>query len=135
MPASMISAEVGSPIWKVIGRSMAIVAVGPMPGRTPISVPSSTPMKQKPRFWSVEAVAKPSERLSNRSMVGSSGLAKPRAEQPERQAEPIDEDGGRESSHQHGDQERGGHAHLRRGEGGEECGEEDRRHEAEPAHA
>ncbi len=31
---------------KVMGSSMAIVAVGPIPGRTPIKVPSNTPMKQ-----------------------------------------------------------------------------------------
>ncbi len=30
----------------VMGSSMAMVAVGPMPGNTPISVPSSTPRKQ-----------------------------------------------------------------------------------------
>jgi hypothetical protein len=27
------------PIWKVIGKSMAMVAVAPIPGKTPISVP------------------------------------------------------------------------------------------------
>ena len=43
---SMISAVVGSLSLKVIGSSIAIVASGPMPGSTPISVPSSTPMKQ-----------------------------------------------------------------------------------------
>ena len=45
MPASMMSAVTGSKL-KVIGSSMAIVAVGPIPGRTPTSVPSSTPTKQ-----------------------------------------------------------------------------------------
>ncbi len=43
--ASMIRAVAG-PRVKVMGRSMAMVAVGPMPGSTPTSVPSSTPMKQ-----------------------------------------------------------------------------------------
>ncbi len=71
MPASMISEETGSPIWKVIGNSMAIVAVAPMPGSTPISVPSSTPIRQKPILVRVEAVAKPSARLSRSSMVAS----------------------------------------------------------------
>jgi hypothetical protein len=69
MPDSMISDETGSPIWKVIGRSMAMVAVAPMPGSTPISVPSSTPIRQNSRFHRVEAVAKPSARLSSRSMA------------------------------------------------------------------
>ena len=32
--------------WKVIGSSIAMVAVGPMPGSTPISVPRRTPKKQ-----------------------------------------------------------------------------------------
>jgi hypothetical protein len=45
MPAIMISAETGSNV-KVTGRRRAIVAVGPMPGRTPTAVPSTTPMKQ-----------------------------------------------------------------------------------------
>ncbi len=41
----MISADTGGR-WKVAGSSMAMVAIGPIPGSTPISVPSSTPMKQ-----------------------------------------------------------------------------------------
>jgi len=45
MPASMISAVTGSRL-KVIGSSMAIVAVGPMPGSTPTAVPSTTPSRQ-----------------------------------------------------------------------------------------
>jgi hypothetical protein len=49
MPASMISAVTGSKL-NVIGRSIAIVAVGPMPGSTPTSVPSSTPTKHHSRF-------------------------------------------------------------------------------------
>ena len=45
MPASMIRAEIGGKT-NVIGRSMAMVAVGPSPGNTPIKVPRKTPMKQ-----------------------------------------------------------------------------------------
>jgi hypothetical protein len=41
----MIS-EVTGESEKVIGSSIAIVAVGPMPGNTPINVPSRTPRKQ-----------------------------------------------------------------------------------------
>ncbi|MHC2483064.1 hypothetical protein ACVIKP_004855 [Rhizobium leguminosarum] len=70
MPASMMSEETGSS-WKVIGKSMAIVAVAPMPGSTPISVPSSTPIRQKNRFSGVPAVAKPSARLLKRSIIVS----------------------------------------------------------------
>ena len=45
MPASMIRAEIGGSV-NVIGSSMAMVAVGPSPGSTPISVPRKTPSRQ-----------------------------------------------------------------------------------------
>jgi hypothetical protein len=45
MPASIINDETGSNV-KVMGRSIAIVAVGPKPGKTPIAVPRNTPSKQ-----------------------------------------------------------------------------------------
>ena len=45
MPASMISAPTGATL-KVIGSSIAMVASGPMPGSTPISVPTETPIMQ-----------------------------------------------------------------------------------------
>src|SRR5215471_8471281 len=62
MPASMISAPTGgSP--NVTGSSMVMVAIGPMPGRTPISVPTRHPMKQSPRLCSVKATENPSARL------------------------------------------------------------------------
>src|SRR6185503_16083478 len=67
MPASMISAEVGGTL-KVIGSSMAIVASGPMPGSTPISVPRKQPTKQNQRFCRVSATLNPSIRLLKRSM-------------------------------------------------------------------
>jgi hypothetical protein len=41
----MMSAETGGST-KVAGSSIEMVAIGPMPGSTPMSVPSSTPMKQ-----------------------------------------------------------------------------------------
>jgi hypothetical protein len=44
MPASMMSAVTGGSAY-VAGSSIAIVATGPMPGSTPISVPTSAPMK------------------------------------------------------------------------------------------
>src|SRR3954469_2879087 len=44
MPASMISAPVGFRL-KVIGSSMAMVATGPIPGSTPMRVPSSAPTR------------------------------------------------------------------------------------------
>ena len=39
----MISADTGCSAY-VVGSSIAIVATGPMPGSTPISVPSSEPI-------------------------------------------------------------------------------------------
>ena len=45
----MISAPVGSSL-NVIGISMATVGKGPMPGNTPISVPSRQPMKHSARL-------------------------------------------------------------------------------------
>ena len=45
MPASMIIAATGGTL-KVSGKSIAMVANGPMPGSTPIKVPTSTPTKQ-----------------------------------------------------------------------------------------
>ena len=41
----MISAETGGRP-KVIGSSIAIVAIGPMPGSTPTAVPRNTPIRQ-----------------------------------------------------------------------------------------
>ena len=60
MPASMMSADRGDSVV-VIGRSIAIVASGPMPGSTPIRVPSRTPMKQTKREAGVSACLKPEE--------------------------------------------------------------------------
>src|SRR5690348_1250051 len=45
MPASMISAPTGGRP-KVIGSSIATVAMVPMPGSTPTSVPTSAPIRQ-----------------------------------------------------------------------------------------
>ena len=49
MPASMIRAPTGgSP--NVIGSSMAMVASGPMPGNTPIKVPTSAADQTEPEI-------------------------------------------------------------------------------------
>ena len=45
MPASMMSADTGGST-NVAGRSIEMVAIGPMPGSTPMSVPSITPTRQ-----------------------------------------------------------------------------------------
>src|SRR4051812_26809789 len=70
MPESMIRDDSGDRL-KVIGSSMAMVGIGPMPGSTPISVPSITPMKQMPMLVHVAAAAKPIIRLLKTSIMGS----------------------------------------------------------------
>src|SRR5262245_22622332 len=64
----MMTPEVGSR-WKVSGSSMAMVAIGPMPGRTPIRVPIRAPTKAKSKFEGVMATPKPVARLW-RSSIG-----------------------------------------------------------------
>ena len=56
MPASMISEVTGSNL-KVIGSSIAIVAVGPIPGSTPTIVPRKTPTKHQSKFHGLSAVS------------------------------------------------------------------------------
>jgi hypothetical protein len=64
----MISAPTGGRV-KVIGSSIAIVASGPIPGSTPISVPSSAPAKHSARFAGVSAIAKPWATWASSSMA------------------------------------------------------------------
>src|ERR1700719_3744803 len=49
-----------------------MVATGPMPGRTPIKVPTSAPIKAYRRLIGVSATPKPRARWLNRSRVDSS---------------------------------------------------------------
>src|SRR5215813_4595541 len=89
MPASMIRAPTGgSP--KVIGSSMAMVATEPMPGSTPINVPTSAPIRQNTRFHGVAATEKPSARLARRSCMTNSLGSEPRP-QLEREIQQVDE--------------------------------------------
>src|SRR5205085_5632922 len=69
MPASMMSAPTGLRL-NVIGSSMAIVATGPMPGNTPISVPSRQPTRAKSRLIGVAATPKPMTRLWKICSIG-----------------------------------------------------------------
>src|SRR5512139_251709 len=105
MPASMMSEETGSS-WNVIGSSMAIVAVAPMPGSTPMRVPRITPIRQKNRFSGEAAVAKPSARLERSSICGvSSDERQPGSEAAEREAETVAEDQCREDRKRDGQQQ------------------------------
>src|SRR5512136_1713041 len=65
MPASMMS-EASGVRPKVIGNSMAIVATGPMPGSTPMSVPTRQPMSAKPILLNEAAAPKPIAKLWKR---------------------------------------------------------------------
>src|SRR5512145_490009 len=89
MPASMMSAPVGSTL-SVSGISMAIVAIGPTPGSTPISVPTRQPTKPRKRFMGDSAVAKPSARLLSNSMSVTEQPGRERDRQPERELEEAD---------------------------------------------
>src|SRR6476620_6352417 len=94
----MIRPETGSR-WKVSGNSMAMVAIGPMPGSTPMSVPISAPMNAKPRLTGVNATAKPVARLWNRSMVSKirpDRDGEPKADNEDRPREENETDGSRD---------------------------------------
>ena len=54
---------------KVIGSSMAMVASDPMPGSTPISVPTSAPIRQSTTLVGVTATPMPSQRFAMRSYM------------------------------------------------------------------
>src|SRR5262245_8620010 len=72
---------------------MAIVAVGPIPGSTPMKVPSRAPMKQYMRFSGVAATPNPIARWLRTSMFvapACSVAAEPRADQRDRQAQSVD---------------------------------------------
>src|SRR3954451_3887274 len=87
MPASMISAPTGGRP-KVIGSSIATVAMVPMPGSTPTSVPTSAPTRQSNMLTGIgietppnhdgdhgenwNTTWKPSARLEKRSPIVSS---------------------------------------------------------------
>jgi len=68
MPASMMSEASGSSP-NVIGSSMAIAGIGPMPGSTPIKVPSRQPISANPILVKDRAAPKPVARLAKTSMV------------------------------------------------------------------
>src|SRR6478736_2968598 len=70
MPASMIGAAVGSSP-KVSGSRIAMVAIGPIPGRTPISVPSMQPAKQSRILVGDSAMPRPWPRFCRSSMRAS----------------------------------------------------------------
>jgi hypothetical protein len=63
----MIMDAVGS-IPKVVGRRSEMVATGPIPGKTPIKVPTRQPIKQNKRLFKLKAILKPRVKLSRTSI-------------------------------------------------------------------
>src|SRR3954453_15147292 len=89
MPASMISAPTGGNP-NVIGSSIATVAMVPMPGSTPTSVPTSAPIRHSRRLIGVKATPKPRARLEKSSAITPS-LNQETREELQRQPERIGE--------------------------------------------
>src|SRR6266446_3077568 len=89
MPASMIKAPTGGRP-KVIGSSIATVAMVPMPGSTPTSVPTSAPIRHSRRLIGVKATPKPRARLEKRSAITPS-LDQETREELQRQPQRIRE--------------------------------------------
>src|SRR5947207_7833001 len=90
MPASMISAPTGGRP-KVIGSSIATVAMVPMPGSTPTSVPTSAPIRHSRRLIGENATPKPRARLWKSSTIAAS-LDQETREQLHRQPQRIREE-------------------------------------------
>src|SRR3979490_2633198 len=85
----MISAPTGgSP--NVIGSSIATVAMVPMPGSTPTSVPTRAPIRHSNRLIGVKAAPKPRARLEKSSAIAPS-LNQETREELQRQPQRIGE--------------------------------------------
>src|SRR3954453_12340151 len=87
MPANMINAPTGGKP-KVIGNSIATVAMVPIPGSTPTSVPTNAPVRQSRRLTGVNATPKPRARLEKSSAITPSRNQKTR-EQLQRQPQRV----------------------------------------------
>src|ERR1700730_10244984 len=72
MPASMMMADIVSRKY-VMGRSSAMVAAEPNPGRMPMTTPRATPAKHNSRFIGCSETENPSARFETNSMRGLSG--------------------------------------------------------------
>src|SRR3954464_12084022 len=102
MPASMIIAPAGS-MWNVSGSSMAMVAGGPRPGSTPMTVPRNTPTKHHIRLPGCSATSNPcsspcmtsiasvpeAERQRNPECLVEHGLEQKRTTDRERDGESL----------------------------------------------
>src|SRR5215207_6369156 len=146
MPASMIRAPTGSSP-KVIGKSMAIVAIGPTPGSTPISVPTRQPTKQRSRLTGIghvtpmnasvtqrtfQTVSKPIPRLKNISSMAASEVDDAGDDQDRnRQTQDISEQADAEGRHDSREDDDLSLAHLRGGVAANDHRQGSRDHEPE----
>src|SRR5688572_31071330 len=89
MPASMMIAPTGE-MPNVNGSRIETVAIGPMPGSTPISVPMRQPSRHRPRFVNVSATEKPSARSDSMSLQAESAQRERRHRHLEHEAEQRD---------------------------------------------
>src|SRR4051812_46903432 len=89
MPASMIRAPTGGRP-KVMGSNIATVAIVPMPGNTPTSVPTSAPIRHSRRLIGENATPKPRARFEKRSAITPS-LDQEAREELQRQPQRIGE--------------------------------------------
>ena len=97
MPASMMSADVGGTL-NVIGSSIAIVASGPMPGSTPISVPEEAADEAVQQVLQRERDAE----AENQVIEIVPWLTSPIRKERIRQAETVDEQSDRADRQHHG---------------------------------
>src|SRR5262249_17718828 len=115
MPASMISAPTGGRP-KVIGKSIAMVATVPMPGRTPTKVPTRAPSRQNRTLYGLDATWKPIQRFARRSDMAYSPQSVEARTEVERQVEQVDEQQHAKQSHQRRGDRAFDPAHFRRSE-------------------
>src|SRR3712207_4729769 len=75
----MMKAEVGA-TCTVTGRRSAMVSAGPMPGSTPMAVPSAAPTKAQNRLMGCSATPKPCAREPSASITSNPESGKEAAE-------------------------------------------------------
>src|SRR3954466_15753386 len=90
-----------------------MVATGPMPGSTPMRVPSRHPARQKNRFCAVAAAANPTIRLLTMSMSAAS-------EHRDRLPQAVDKDDDTEQCERDGEGDRLLPFHFARREGADD---------------
>src|SRR6476469_2018447 len=131
MPASMISAPTGGKP-KVMGSSIATVAMVPMPGSTPTSVPTSAPSRHSRRLIGENATPKPRARLEKRSAIAPS-LDQETREELQRQPQRIREQQTAADGQADADDDGFLPAGLRRAQRGDQEARECRNHQTERA--